>query len=213
MPLYLQYIEIFISISLISMVSVWIRISDEIFRWTVDVGCTSHPGEYNGDQWPHSLVRTGASSPLLSSDHQQTRACRPCTRLFAALHGCWDFSRQTDTLTTGDFDNQMCLVRLIIMAVLVKFLPGKVVHVALKQTRHWTLYWIRVLRRCKNNPTSSCSAPTGLYDLKDFLFTEQPLLAFIHIHLPLLRSRNWQNYLENRRIIWKIGVYCCKRCV
>ena len=136
-----------------------------------------------------------------------------CTSLFTALHGCWDFSRQTDTLTTGDFDNQMCLVRLIIMAVLVKFLPGKVVHVALKQTRHWTLYWIRVLRRCKNNPTSSCSEATGLYDLKDFLFTEQPLLAFIHIHLPLLRSRNWQNYLENRRIIWKIRVYCCKRCV
>ena len=101
----------------------------------------------------------------------------------------------------------------IIMAVLVKFLSGKVVHVVLKQTRHWTLYWIRVLWRCKNNPTSSCSAQTGLYDLKDFLFTEQPLLAFIRIHLPLLRSRNWQNYLENRRIIWKIRVYCCKRCV
>ena len=46
--------------------------SSEILRWTVDVGCTSHPGEYNGDQWPHSLVRTGASSPLLSSDHHHT---------------------------------------------------------------------------------------------------------------------------------------------
>ena len=178
--------------------------------------CSRHVPSWRAQWWPVTTLSCENWSQLSiviiwSPADQSVPALHSAFCCTTRLLGFLQTDRQR---ITGDSYNQMCLVRLIIMAVLVKFLPGKVVHVALKQTRHWTLYWIRVLRRCKNNPTSSCSAQTGLYDLKDFLFTEQPLLAFIHIHLPLLRSRNWQNYLENMRIIWKIRrVYCYKRCV
>ena len=132
MPLYFEYIEIFISISLISMVSVWIRISSSE-KWDIEMNCRCwlHVPSWRAQWWPVTTLScenwSQLSIVIIWSPADQSV---PAAALAFLLHyTAAGISPDRQTPAPLAILSTKCLSFFIIMAVLVKFLPRKVVHV------------------------------------------------------------------------------------